>query len=211
MQSAARDPGRLYLIRHGTTASNAVRYGGWEDEPLDEHGAEQAKALVSRMAGITLHGIYASPLSRACHTALPIARCRGLDVAIREPLKEINYGRYQGMAKDVHPLNIRHAHVYEPMPDGESLSDVAARIDGFLPELEEQLLKGQNAAIVGHFWSNRILLGRLLRMPLKGMISQLDYKPKNASVLAVSLKVTDGGISVGRYRLLETSAGDAAA
>lgn len=182
---------RLFLIRHGSTASNAVRYGGWEDEPLDKAGQEQTLVLAHELAGEVMDAIFASPLSRARDTAMPLAEARGLSIGVREALKEINYGAYQGRPKDVHPLNIRKKHVYEPMPGGESLADVGHRLDAFLPELGECLTYGKRVAVVGHFWTNRLLFGKLMKLPLDDMISQLHYKPKNASVLEVSF-LADG-------------------
>lgn len=178
---------RLYLIRHGMTAGNRVRYVGWEDEPLAPEGVAQAKAAAAHLKGIPITAIYASPLSRAKETGRPLARERGLDVVVLEGLKEINYGAYQGHPKDVHPLKIRKAHLHEPMPGGESLSDVHDRLDDVIARIGAHTQAGETCAVVAHFWTNRILLGRLLALGLDGMIEKLSYKPGNGSILDVEL------------------------
>ena len=177
--------GRLLLIRHGKTAGNAVRYVGWEDEPLSDVGYAQAREVALLLQGRRIDAVYASPLSRARETGRPLAEALGIAVDVCEGLKEINYGAYQGRPKDVHPLKIRKAHVHEPMPGGESLSDVQRRLRDVIERLAQHVVAGRTVAVVAHFWTNRILLGTLLGLDLDGMIETLSYKPQNGSVLEV--------------------------
>ncbi len=172
----------LLVVRHGQTGGNGNRYVGREDEPLDAVGREQAAALVGLLAGRPLDAIYCSPLSRARDTALPLADARGLAVHVRDALQEIDYGHYQGMPKADQPLRLRHDHRVHPMPGGESLLDVYRRIEGFAEEVRQSVLDGRRLAVVGHFWSNRMLVGVLLGVPFEALFEQTHYKPANGSV-----------------------------
>jgi broad specificity phosphatase PhoE len=173
---------RLFLIRHGRTGGNKQRYVGWEDVPLDEEGQRQAAAVAEALAGDAIDAVYASPLSRAVATARPLAAARGLDVFVRPALKEIDYGRYQGLLKADQPLRLRHEHLVERMPGGESLEDVYRRIESAWGELRQELARGRSLAVVGHFWSNRMLAAVIRGVPFEEVFQGKDYKPDNGSV-----------------------------
>lgn len=73
---------RLYLIRHGESASNAGLTDGMSDEmkadpPLSEKGRVQAKLLGEYFSGLKLDAVYSSGLRRACAT--------GSEIALRQP------------------------------------------------------------------------------------------------------------------------------
>lgn len=181
MSGAAREVA-LLVIRHGQTGGNGNRYVGREDEPLDATGRAQAAALVEVLGERPLDAIYCSPLSRARDTAAPLARARALPVHTRPELQEIDYGHYQGLLKGDQPLKLRHDHRFDPMPGGESLFDVYRRIELAAAEFRAALRAGQRIAVMGHFWSNRMLVGVLLGVPFEALFEQSRYKPGNGSV-----------------------------
>ncbi|MGY1496338.1 histidine phosphatase family protein [Streptomyces sp. QTS52] len=85
---------RLLLIRHGQTPSNvkflldtAVPGPG-----LTELGERQAAALPEALAGEDIDALYASTLTRAQLTAAPLAVARGLDVRVRDGIREVAAG-----------------------------------------------------------------------------------------------------------------------
>ena len=54
---------RIYLCRHGETAWNVTgQHTGSTDLPLTEQGEEQARALATRLAGLTVVQTFTSPL-----------------------------------------------------------------------------------------------------------------------------------------------------
>jgi broad specificity phosphatase PhoE len=88
---------RLILIRHGQTPSNVsgvldTRIPG---PGLTELGHEQADAVPATLEGIPIDAIYASVQVRSQITAAPLAADRGLDVQIREGIREISSGDYE--------------------------------------------------------------------------------------------------------------------
>lgn len=190
--------GRLLLIRHGQTGGNRQRYVGWEDLPLDEVGVAQARAVAELLAGERIDAVYASPLSRALDTARPLAEARGLPIQVREELKEIDYGRYQGLLKADQPLKLRHEHLVAPMPGGESLHDVFLRVSRFAGEAAGELAAGRSLAVVGHFWSNRMLAGVLSGVPFDELFTRTRYKPANGSVYELAWR-GDGEAGSGRW------------
>ncbi len=65
---------RLLLIRHAESEGNAEnRFQGQRDFPLSVRGVEQALRLAARLKDRHIDHIYASPLSRADHTARIVA------------------------------------------------------------------------------------------------------------------------------------------
>ena len=185
---------RLFVVRHGRTGGNGNRYVGWQDEPLDEVGREQAQAVAERLAGERVDAVYASSLSRALDTARPLAARHGVDLRVREELKEIDYGAYQGVLKGDRKLRLRKHHLYDAMPGGESLHDVFQRIERLHAEIEPELRAGRNVAAVGHFWSLRMLVGVLARVPFEELFARsVEFKPENGSVWQVDVAGDDGG------------------
>jgi len=172
-------PGRLYLVRHGRTAHNRLRYAGWRDVPLDAVGRGQALAVARQLARRTLHVVFSSPLSRAVDTARPIAAAHGVGLELRDGLKEIDYGDFQDVLKAHRKLRLRRAYRRRPMPGGESLRDVFDRVAPVREEVEEELDAGRDVAVVAHFWSLRMLAGQLEGLSFDDVLAREDYSPKN--------------------------------
>ena len=185
--------GRLYAIRHGRTAGNGVRYVGWGDEPLDDVGREQARALADRLAGEPIAVVYTSPLRRAQDTARPFARRCGAQLRVREALKEIDYGDYQDILKSERSLKLKRNHRFARMPGGESLRDVFDRVGRVLREIVPDLEAGRGVAVVAHYWSLRMLVGRLEGLTFDEVLERSGYAPENASVLGLEPGLEPGG------------------
>src|SRR6188768_945662 len=84
---------RVFLIRHGaTTASAEDRFAGATDVPLSEEGRGQVGRLAERLADCDMAAIYASPMGRTVETAQILAKPHGLEVQIRDGLREISHG-----------------------------------------------------------------------------------------------------------------------
>ena len=90
----------LLLIRHGLNDAVGVRLAGREPVPLNSVGLEQARGLVSRLAGVRIDAIYVSPLVRTRQTAAPLAEARGLDVNEMPDAIEFGMGEWDGRRFD---------------------------------------------------------------------------------------------------------------
>lgn len=85
---------RLHLIRHGQTPSNLTHALDTAEPgaPLTPEGERQARAVGRVFADRPLAAVYASHLTRARQTAAQVAAPHGLEVQIREDLREILAG-----------------------------------------------------------------------------------------------------------------------
>jgi broad specificity phosphatase PhoE len=178
-------PGRLYLVRHGRTAGNGVRYVGWADEPLDAVGREQARALADELAAEPVDVVYSSPLRRALDTARPLAERHRAPLRVRDELKEVHYGVYQDVPKGETKLRLKRFYRDRRMPGGESLRDVFNRVHRVCAEIQSELHAGRRVAVVAHFWSLRMLVGHISGLAFDEVLERDDYTPANASVLRV--------------------------
>ena len=89
---------RLALIRHGETIWQAEhRYAGSIDIPLGPRGLEQAERLANWASSADLAAIWVSPLLRARETAAPSERMTGLTARVDSRLREIHFGRGEGL------------------------------------------------------------------------------------------------------------------
>jgi broad specificity phosphatase PhoE len=171
--------GRLYLVRHGRTAGNTVRYVGWGDEPLDAVGRAQARALAGELSDEPIDVVYSSPLRRALDTARPLAESHGAPLHLRDELKEIDYGEYQDVLKAERKLRLKRNHRLEPMPGGESLRDVFDRVAVVRAEVDAERRAGRDVAVVAHFWSLRMLAGQVDGLTFDEILARDRYSPRN--------------------------------
>lgn len=90
---------RILAIRHGETAWNAeMRMQGQLDTPLNDTGRWQAQRLAAAFSDETIDAIYASDLSRAMQTALPLAQVVGRSIVAEPGLRERAFGVFEGHA-----------------------------------------------------------------------------------------------------------------
>ena len=88
---------RLILVRHGQTTANVdgaldTAHPGAE---LTDVGHEQAAALPVALDGTPIDAIFASSLIRTQQTAAPLAAAHGLEVQVRDGLREISAGELE--------------------------------------------------------------------------------------------------------------------
>jgi broad specificity phosphatase PhoE len=188
----------IHLIRHGQTDHN--RSGltlGRADVPLNELGRRQAAALGAKFADHPLGAIYASPLSRAFDTARAIAGERDIPLYTRDELLEMDVGETENITfaelRERYPEFLLQWGSDSPeearMPGGESLLDVAARLEPFLADL--RAITHDHIAVVTHNFVLKLLLCRLLDVPLR---SFRTFGTDVASVSTVIMR--DSRISV---------------
>ncbi len=89
---------RLLLVRHALVAPRfAGAFVGSTDAPLSPLGRRQAAALGVRLAKAAPATIIASPMKRAAQTARIVAKACGAKVQFNDDLREIDFGRWEGM------------------------------------------------------------------------------------------------------------------
>lgn len=162
---------KIYLVRHGETDWNKVkRWQGHTDIPLNETGIEQANALAQTIVNYSnISIIYASPLIRAYKTAEILNQALNVEIVVRERLKEVCLGVWEGMDYENvvanYPTDYKlwcsHQEGVDPNLEVESLPALQQRA---LLELETlRKINTKDFMIVGHgAW-----IGNLLRQFLQ--------------------------------------------
>ncbi len=134
---------RLLLIRHGETPSNLARLldTARPGAELTERGRRQAAALPAALADEPIELLYASTLVRTQLTAAPLAEALGLEVRIREGLRELEAGELEMRGDDeAGALYMRTAFAWSVgdterrVPGGESGTQALARFDAVVAE-----------------------------------------------------------------------------
>ncbi len=183
---------RLLLVRHGATVLSAEdRFAGASDVALSETGQAQARALAARLRGEPIAAFYASPLSRTHETARILAEPHGRPVDLREALREISHGPWEGRTRaEVEKGDpVAYARWEEDpfsfAPDGgETGLAVTARALPCVLEIAERH-GGEEVVIVSHKATIRLVLCALLGFDPRAYRDRLDLGPAALSVLDV--------------------------
>ena len=164
---------KLFLVRHGDTELHSARqFVGQHDAELNAIGLRQAERLRDRLAIEKIDAIYASDLKRASVTAETIASRHRLEVRTCPELREISYGKIEGLTFD--DISRLYPEVAEmcatwslqlKFPDGESFDEFERRGSKFLDILEQHTPE-QTVLIVAHGGSLRLMVCRLLGIEL---------------------------------------------
>jgi probable phosphoglycerate mutase len=171
---------RILLARHGETRWNAEgRYQGQVDVPLSEVGEAQARQLGDRLRDVHLDRAVASPLARAKRTAeLALGPSREAMLRLDDGFAEIAHGTWEGLlaseigAMDGERLRAwREAPETVQMPKGESLQQVLDRAWKALQRATVDLGPEETLLVVAHDAVNRVLLCRILGLPLSRLWS----------------------------------------
>ena len=152
---------QIYLIRHGETAwSLSGQATGRTDIALTEQGERDARALASRLKGLTFAQVFTSPLQRARRTA-ELAGF-GKDADIDADLAEWDYGAYEGRrTADIRAERPGWRLLENGCPGGETLEAVSARAQNVIERI--RMLQG-DALIFAHRDILRVLTARWLRL-----------------------------------------------
>lgn len=164
---------KLFLVRHGKSEWNKLGlWTGWTDVELAEEGYEEAGKAGEILREEEIHIVYTSALKRAHQTFEKIKEVSGknhLTHTPHEALNERHYGVHTGKNKwqvkeelGEEEFNRIRRGWDVPIPEGETLKDVHARV---VPHYEENikphLLEGKNVLIVAHGNSLRALIKHL--------------------------------------------------
>ena len=164
----------VLLVRHGETPWNREgRYQGRTDVTLSDEGRAQVQRLGQRLGGVTIAHAIASPLARAKATAQAIV---GDKLQLDDGLLEISHGAWEGqLASEVERSHAEMFGVWRTAPGrdapagpgAETLGDVDVRAWPVLARLCEKLGPDDTGLIVAHDAVNRVLICRVLGLPLE--------------------------------------------
>ena len=191
---------RIVLVRHGETVWHADnRYAGSTDVALTPRGVAQAARLGAWARAAGLDAVYSSTLSRARHTAAAAGRAAAIAVRTDPRLCELGFGRAEGLSPEemeaAFPAALqafRDDPSAHPLPGGEdpvagaergvaSLRDIAARHPG------------GRVLVVAHSTLKRLILCRLLDLPLNGYRRVF---PSVGNCALTEIRLTDREVSL---------------
>ena len=167
---------RILLARHGETSWNVDgrHQGQGFNIPLSEVGQAQALALGKRIQGVPLVRAVASPLLRAQGTAELALGDRAGMLRLDPALMEIAHGEWEGrLATEILEFypELQRAWREAPhtvtLPGGESFQQVLDRAWPAFCVACEGLGSEDTLLIVTHDGVNRVLLCRILGLPLE--------------------------------------------
>lgn len=162
----------LFLVRHGKSEWNEKGlWTGWTDIDLNEQGVEEAKRAGEALEHLDIHVAHVSELKRAKQTLEHIKDTikKVFTTKSHKALNERNYGIYTAKNKWQVKEEIGEEAFQKlrrgwdvPIPEGESLKDVHARVvpyfvEHVLPDLKNE----KNTLIVAHGNSLRALAKHL--------------------------------------------------
>jgi broad specificity phosphatase PhoE len=136
----------LLFIRHAETDMVGT-FCGHSDPELNARGSVQLRELIKGLRKEKIGVVYTSDLRRAHTTGMAIAEAFGVDCHVRSALREINFGRWEGITweqierrDDAYARRWIAEYPRLPAPDGESLHDFERRV---LDEVQFLSLKAE--------------------------------------------------------------------
>ena len=159
----------LYFLRHGQTASSRENvFCGSTDSDLTADGLAMAAAFAAAYRTLPWAAVFSSPMRRTVATARPLCECIGIEPQLRDGLKEINYGKWEGQSvetvdRDYHDDYLRWTAdpAWYPPRGGELAVTIASRAMHVVEEVRQSFASG-NVLVVSHKATIRIVLCSLL-------------------------------------------------
>lgn len=179
----------LFFLRHGeTVASKTDGFCGTSDVELTPEGEVMARDFAAAYSNIEWTAIFVSPMIRTVATAKPLCDLVGVEMQLRDGLKEINFGQWEGKSptevnQQFHDEYVRWQSEpgWNAPPDGERAIDIARRSSEVIEEIEKTYPTG-NVLVVSHKATIRIMLCSLLGIDVGRYRDRIDMP-----VAAVSL------------------------
>lgn len=162
-------PLRLYLLRNAETEyCRTGRYCSRDRVELTDRGQQMAEFFAKAYYPLDWKAVFCSPLHHAITTIQPFCRATGLQVECRDSLRELGFGKWEGMAPTEVNTTFHDDYIrwladpaWNSPTQGEKGIQVARRIADVLSEVEETYPSG-NVLIVSHKATLRIMLCTLL-------------------------------------------------
>jgi len=176
------------LLRHGSVRGGPC-LRGWQDDPLDEAGWQQMRAAVDGRTD--WQRVISSPLRRCADFADELAARLAIPLDTDPRWRELGFGDWEGqtadqiLARDPEALRAFWCDPRaNPPPNGETLSMFEARVDAVWTSLQQGLQAGERALLVTHGGVIRLLLCRVLGLPIS---EQFRFEVPTASLITVVL------------------------
>lgn len=185
-----------HFLRHGETwASQSGAYTGDLDIELTPEGLQMAEDFAAFYASVPWAAVFSSPLRRSIDTARPLADAAGLEVQLRDGLREISFGQWEGKTSQELDLEFHDDYMswladagWNRPTGGERGVDVARRSLSVMNEIESSYPSG-NVLVVSHKATLRIILCSLLGIDVSHYRDRLDLPVASLALV----RMTDQG------------------
>jgi probable phosphoglycerate mutase len=181
----------LYFLRHGETAFSRdnILSGSELDLELTPVGLEMAQAFAAAYRSTNWQAVYVSPMQRTVATARPLCTVLNLEMELREGLREMSFGQWEGYAPETVRQNDPETYLrwstdpawYAP-PGGDTARAVAARAMPVIEEIIQRFDQG-NVLVVSHKATIRVILCSLLGLDLGRYRYRLDCPVASLSIV----------------------------
>ncbi len=197
----------IYLLRHGETDIQEKKkyFIGQTDLPLSIEGIRQAYCRQKELADVVFDRIYCSDLRRAYETAQILAENRQTLIHTNPGLREICLGEWEGLsmsqvrASFPHEWQERGENMAEYRPSGgESFADLYERVIPIFEDIVHE--SGENCLIVAHAGVNRMILCRILEMPIANLfrlvqdylgMNIIDCKDRIPKLISMNIRIPE--------------------
>jgi probable phosphoglycerate mutase len=144
---------RLFVARHGQADYESPLLsdaGGW----LTSLGREQSRRLADELAPQRIARVWTSDMARAVQTGEIVAALLGVDVVVREGLREFGVGHAAGTTGDPDPFAETFSawldgDLAARIPGAESGAEVIDRVSTVLSEIADAH-RGESVLVVSH-------------------------------------------------------------
>ncbi|MEQ8236709.1 MAG: alpha-ribazole phosphatase [Syntrophomonadaceae bacterium] len=192
------------MIRHGQTEWNALhRYQGHTDIKLNQAGRIQARQVAEYLyQNEQIEAIYSSDLARSLETAQIIAQEIKLPVTSDRRLREIHFGRWEGLTfREVYDQFRQEFDTWFSntadfrAPGGESFQDL---IDRSLQAVQD--IAGKHSGTVAVATHGGVIMALLYHLEVKAELWKHGVPPGSLSDFEIGhegIKVGNIGLEVG--------------
>ncbi|MEJ2721229.1 MAG: histidine phosphatase family protein [bacterium] len=183
----------VYFLRHGETESSRVGgFCGVSDPALTSEGHRMAEQFAAAYQSFPWAAVYCSPLRRSKDTAKPLCDAAGLDMQVRDGLREINFGKWEGKTPGDVKVEYHDEYVrwmadpgWNRPTGGERGVDVARRSSMVLDEIERDHLEGK-VLVVSHKATTRIMICLLLGIDVGRYRDRIDMPVASLNVVEMT-------------------------
>ena len=160
----------LHFLRHGQTTFSRDNglCGSGIDPELTEAGHTMAREFAAAYRATPWAGVYVSPLTRARQTARPLCEALAIEPQVKDGLREIHYGKWEGMTPEEVSRTDHDAYLrwsadpaYHAPTGGETAIAIERRVRLVLDEVCGKHASG-NVLLVSHKATIRVALASLL-------------------------------------------------
>ena len=184
----------IYFLRHGeTTASQTGGYCGTLDPDLTPAVYQMAEDFANAYKSLPWVAVFSSPLRRAVATAKPLCEAVGIRMQLKEGLKEIAFGQWEGKTPEDIDREFHDDYVrwltdpgWNAPTGGERGIDIARRSSLALEEIEKTYTIG-NVLVVSHKATTRIMLCSLLGIDVGRFRDRISMPVASVSIVEMAV------------------------